>query len=376
MVSDAGRQLDLLDPTPDRPRESGTTVRVFSKKLTKSDLTITAAYWDQKHKQQAIIMGLAFPEMFPAARDEETYTVDARVHGPRSTRSDPTELREINKSTKEWRFGGTLLGPATRYSGLHPGDIAVIRFESDDGRIPVRANLIFLESSHPSDADAYSVTSGLTSGARAILEPSELAEGLEKTGVPRTHAIWVAVGDIAPTPEDILAAAEGDTDARKRLGGRHISAEEVEAARARMAEIGRYGEALVDTWFAGAGGDDLDEYEWTAAADPFSPFDFRTVRGQEVELIEVKSTTSPHDQPFLISVGELRRAAEANEPYCVYRVSKVTETGGSLRVSQPIKDLAKTIIAELQKLPRGVEASSLRIKPSSLTFGPAVDLSR
>ena len=135
------------------------------------------------------------------------------------------------------------------------------------------------------------------------------------------------------------------------------------------------GEALVNSWLAGPGGADLDEFEWVASKAPLAPFDFESRSGSERTLIEVKSTRSGHDQAFFISVGELRCAAGASDPYRIYRVSELSEAGGVLRVSAPINALAESIINWLDELPSGVGASSFRIQPSSLEFGESVELS-
>ena len=63
---------------------------------------------------------------------------------------------------------------------------------------------------------------------------------------------------------------------------------------------------------------------------------------------------------------------EADIPYRLYRLYDMDESGGTLRVSEPMAVFAGNLIAALSGLPTGVVPDGFSLDPSLLAFGPPI----
>lgn len=115
-------------------------------------------------------------------------------------------------------------------------------------------------------------------------------------------------------------------------------------------------------------------YEWVSDTHATAPFDFRVSTGEGVRLCDVKSTAYEFERPFHVSLAELTEMAEAQEPYDIYRVFEVTDEGGRLRIARDVRAFAQEVLEQLDKLPAGVRADSVSVRPAAITWGDRIDL--
>ena len=62
------------------------------------------------------------------------------------------------------------------------------------------------------------------------------------------------------------------------------------------------------------------------------------------------------------------------ERYDIYRVFEMDEATGKPCVAEDVRDWASAIIDVLNELPDGVTVDSISVPPSSLPFGPTMEL--
>jgi hypothetical protein len=89
-----------------------------------------------------------------------------------------------------------------------------------------------------------------------------------------------------------------------------------------------------------------------------------------VRHIDAKSTRSEFDAKIFLSVGEIEHATTSVEPYDLYRLYKVSESGGRLRIARDVKSKLIPVVDALKRLPPGVRADSFSFKPSFFEFEP------
>ncbi len=135
------------------------------------------------------------------------------------------------------------------------------------------------------------------------------------------------------------------------------------------------GEELLNDYFAleqEAGR--IHDYEWIANENAISPFDFwlQTSKDDERRKIEVKSTTSDFNQIMHISMNELLEMRDSTEPYELYRIYSIDEHTAKMRTAKNAREFAQGIISALEKLPKGVTADGISVKPDSIRFGPEI----
>lgn len=154
---------------------------------------------------------------------------------------------------------------------------------------------------------------------------------------------------------------------------RSMSAEDLEKARCAAQETGRLGEALVDRYLDQLKvSGEIADYKWQSKASATSPFDFRVLRDNRWEKLEVKSTRKHFEREYYLSRAELREAGTDDSSYRVARVYALTPEAARMRISRPLRDFAQSICTVLDKLPDGVAADTLCIVPTDDLFDEEV----
>lgn len=368
-------------------------MRYAVKLLTASDLTLFAGYFrlHPTSKQKGVnldsdvLAGRLFPALPSAVFGTFEQPVVVDLYGPSGTALHRVR-RKIIKSEggKNWRLNGKLIyGPdadPARFDGLEAEDIAVIGFDGEP--LPTTLSMVLLSASAPADQPLLEYLRGTFKLAPRVRPMADISMAdLAAVPTPADHPLRLLLPDPARAA-DVLAAAEDDEGARRRLDirarsgtTRPVSAAELAAAKQRAQEIGRAGEALFCAHLESerAAGH-IAGFTWTADQNATSSFDFEIYETSGITtLVDVKSTAAGFDGTLHVSAAELERAASSE-----YRLARVYDleapAGAMVRLSSPIGVVASAICAQLAELPSGVRASKLEIQTSKFTWEAALRL--
>ncbi len=372
----------------------GIAMRYAVKLLTSSDLTLFAGYFrlHPTSKQKGVnldsdvLAGRLFPALPTAVTGTFEQSVVVDIYGPAGAGIHRVRRKIIkSEGSKNWRLNGKLIyGPdadAARFDTLEAEDIAVIGFDGEP--LPTSISMVLLSAKSPDDKpmlDYLKATFRLAPRIRPMADMS--TTDLAAVAAPAGHPLKLLLPDPARTA-DLVAAAEDDEEARRRLDARAragatrpVSAAELAAAKARAQEVGRAGEALfcahLERELAASR---IAGFIWTADQNATSPYDFEVREtGGGTTLIDVKSTTAGFDGNVHVSAAELETAAGSGD----YRIARVYDleaaAGPQVRLSDPIGSVAAAIRAHLAGLPAGVRASKLEMHTSKFGWGIAAPL--
>lgn len=370
-------------------------MRYAVKLLTNSDLTLFESYFrlHSTSKQKGtnlngdVLAGRLFPALSNDLTGSSEHPVTLDIYGPNGAAILRVRRKIIKpEGGKNWRLNGKLVeaptGEPERFNALEVGDLAVFGFDGDP--LPASVSMVMLSGGSAVDGpilDYLRTTFGLAPRSRSMVALSTVE--LAAVPIPEGHPLKLLLPDPARTT-DIIAAAEDDEEAQKRLNRkarsgatRPVSAAELAAAKIRAQEIGRAGEALFCKHLeqqrnSGA----ITDFEWTADENATSAWDFAvTQRDGRKTLIDVKSTSGGFDGQIHISAGELE-VAESAEDYLIARVFDLEESSGPrLRMSEAITILAAEVRAQLAALPVGVRATKFEFRTDLLKWGEPMELS-
>ena len=206
------------------------------------------------------------------------------------------------------------------------------------------------------------------------LETRTLQRLCKEPPVAPNHPVWSLVDD-----EDITEAAQGHAPAVDRLLKRKrppgLSLEDLRKARRAAEEIGRLGEALVDSYLRKSlAAGDITKFLWASDINAIEPYDFLVEREGAREKLEVKTTTGGFDREFHLPLSELREMVYGDSPYRIARVYDASEEGAKMRTSQDLRKYGKTILGAFAALPAGVTPIGVTIVPDHAMFGDEVVL--
>lgn len=359
-------------------------MRFAVKRLSRSDLTFFEPQFRVQNagNQKSINLNRdvfvdqlfpAFPEVLASAGGQLPVRLLIDGPGVGYDRIDVRRKLAKGSSYKNYRLNGEFVrnpeDEVGRFNGLAEGDIAVLAF--DGAGAPDVIRLFVLSAAQAGDVAVKNALSLSGSKTMSAISRDELASAIALA--PTDHPLQDLLLDPADVA-DLEAASEGDAAAAERLlsksARRRITPEQLAAARRRAEETGFDGERLIRGWFE-QGRPDVLGWNWIAAKNAISPWDFelKTARGEV--RVEVRSTRSDHGTAMHVSMAELIAAAEETQ-YHLYRVSGLDEEGGSLRVSEDVGAFARALIGTLEALPAGVRADGFTIDPATLTWSAAV----
>jgi len=366
-------------------------MRFAVKRLTRSDLTFFEAQYRRQNagNQKSINLNrdVFIDELYPElpeimAEGDGGVEVRLRVSGPGAGHRDVQVVRKIikNDAYKNYRLNGEFVrnpeDAAERFDALEAGDLALLVFEG--AAKPKAVRLFVVSAGEPDDAALHGALDPLAGRSMGRVGREALAAAI-RTAPPQhpVHDLFLEP-DLAA---DLSAAAVGDSEAVVRLlrrpGRRRVSAEQLARARRAAERIGRDGESLIDAYLqARVASGELGEAEWAAWENAISPFDFQVrERGGEPVRVEVKSTAEDHARPFHVSMAELLESAIGGR-YDLYRVSRLQDDGGVLRISHDLPGFAATVIAALASMPAGVRPDGFTVDPQVLTWSEPVRVER
>jgi hypothetical protein len=356
--------------------------RLSLKLLQHSDLTLFRPYFERnpQAKQKAINLNAdIFIDIFyPTLRSSNIrrYRVDLRIFGPGLAEEYPLQ-RKVLKEQKNWRLDGELVDNPPeepgRFDRVAAGDLAIISF---DGVIPDAVELYIISASDTYDAALHELLAPHVNFGRNSMKEIDLPfirQIIQQANPVEQHPIRSLL------LEDALEDAaqngiDGIRQLARQVSRRRITAETLHQARENASQIGRTGEELVNGYLAQLQENgEIDEFEWVSDDNAIAPFDFKVTTGEQIILIDVKTTMGQFDNTLHISYNELLQMREAGN-YELYRVYDVVETCGILRIVRNMRAFAESILVILEQLPRGIRPDGISVSPEILDFGEPIPI--
>jgi hypothetical protein len=377
--------------------------QIALKLLRQSDLTLFDPIWqrdndwlrrgmiDRVSKQKAINLNARefLDKLYPGVREAAQagltrIPLSVTIYGPNGAGAHEIARKAVRSpGSKNWRLNGETIhepeGEAGRYSRLAEGDLALLRFDGEPQ--PAAVVMALLAAATGEDEIIRALMPHMDDTGMVLIGPDELAAALDAVGVSREHPVW-RLADDADAEAAVERAMEGDTTAleevrrRRRRAGGGVSLEQLLRARAAAEATGRAGEEMVADWL----GQECDDLDWVADAEPLSPFDMLAEGGPlgpGLTYLDVKTTKAGFATRFHISMGEAAFAAEADRPYRIVRVFGADGDAPRARISEPINEWARDLLkAGDGAFPEGVRADGFVVDPEAdgLAWGAAVAL--
>jgi hypothetical protein len=171
-----------------------------------------------------------------------------------------------------------------------------------------------------------------------------------------------------------LGGVKGIRALRRRPATRALTREELQRARRVAEEIGRAGEELVcQLLISQKTNGAIGDFIWTSDQNAVAPYDFIITQldGSEV-AVDVKSTSGEFERSVHISGAELIEMTGGRR-YDIYRVFGVSETSGTMRITENVGAFAATILKGINT-PAGVTVDSVSVDITALPFGAVIQL--
>ncbi|MFD2574636.1 protein NO VEIN domain-containing protein [Spirosoma soli] len=389
--------------------------------MTHSDLTFFKRYFEDKNKngvnpsnQKAINLTakIFINKLYPYLSRDKRYYLGLKIQGPGLATEPQILARKIIFKAKNWRLNGEFIHDPEkahsipdRYENINPGDLAVLEFFDNPSGEPDRINIILISQVLPTDRNIYQTLKGFVSerDSMALLPEEILIDVIDI--LPEDHSLQSLVADndalellaegvdigigaafIDSYSNEEPASSKKTVNVRKyrtsdfnksaKPSQRRVSAEAFQTAKVNQEQNGKIGEELVEAYFSN--NPSIGSFEWSSKENAISPYDFKRVDQEEGELIDVKATSRRFEEPFHLSINEVRQAACAPSTYHIYRVYDV-QGQPKMRISADIKSFAQGILTQVQSfqtgiIPDGFTLSAILLE-RELNFGPPISLS-
>jgi hypothetical protein len=362
------------------------TNRIALKQLSASDCTLFEAVFrtisagNQKsiNLNADVLTGKLYPNLSSvAAATDHEIRLALSIYGPGGKPAHKLTRKIIKAASyKNWRLNGEFIyGPpedSSRYDNIKPGDIAIMVFKGDTA--PTVMDLILVSQFDPADSALHKALNKLFGKTMVVVTSAQIATAASAAAVPEGHPVHLAAADPemeAAFEDAIQGGIEGTRKLLRSRRGRNISSSDLAKAKAKAELTGREGEGLVNGYLAAAlAAGKIANYQWISIENAIAPYDFEilTAEGQKT-FIDVKTTEGPFENVIHLSLAEIIEAA-AGVPYRIYRVFKLDDDGGKLRISKDIGPLAlrlKTL--HETHMPDGFRVDSFSVATSSFTWG-------
>lgn len=350
------------------------------KKLRSSDLSFFSSYLERgltRGKQKgfnldkAVVEGEFFPSLTSllVTRPKKAIHLDLLLSGPGLAGVEALS-RKIKIDAKNFRLNGEVINnPAEapqRFDGLAPDDYALIDFVGESE--PTTVRVLLISAAEPVDALLHKAFAArFPQGSMRSLTTDELAALVAQAGSIPEHPIHLWADDARL--EDI---ASGGSESIERLnarsGGRGLTQDELQVAKAAAELTGQRGEELVNRFLSELRLPGLEAFDWVASENAIAPFDFRVVIGGIVRNVDVKSTAGAFENPVHLSYAELRTACAGGTPYDLYRVFKLNDELPRMRIALNVGPRLLPVLRVLESLPNGVTPDSVSVHPRVLDF--------
>jgi hypothetical protein len=304
--------------------------------------------------------------------------IDLYVYGP-GLAAELNLQRKIIKvgSYKNWRLDGEFIyDPEVnpeRFHSLVPDDIVLLEFTGEI--VPNSMKAFFLSQATKEDFGAYQVFSDyLGADSMRTISYAEIEAYIKEANPPETHSLYELLleADIEDAAE---GGAEGITRLYSRRAGRRLSRIELASALRRVEEIGQLGEELVNAHFERERTEGkISSFGWESIDNAVAPFDFWCEQAGLRMLIDVKATSGEFERNIHVSLPELRLMRDSAEQYVIYRIYEIVGNTAKLRKSEPVRNLASSVLKGLEALPKGVTSDGVSFSPEILQFGAETDV--
>jgi len=362
--------------------------RIAIKRLTASDCTLFEAVFrkigagNQKsiNLNADVLTGQLYPNLAQTAiLTENEVPLPLSIYGPGGKGVHKLTRKIIKNPTyKNWRLNGEFIsgppGDTERYDNISPGDLAIMAFKGDI--VPTQMEILLVSQSSQIDSNLHTNLLALF-GNRSMIAVSaaQITSAINSSAVLASHPVNLIVND--PEMQAALEdAAQGGILGTGRLlknkTWRKVTNTDLMKAKAKAEQIGQDGEGLVNAYLAlKLSNSAISSYKWVSSENAVSPYDFEieTAPNQHC-FVDVKTTNGPFENIIHLSIAEIIEAAGDAE-YRLYRIFEINESGGKLRISEKINDLARTLksIHETH-MPIGARIDSFSITPELMKWGP------
>ncbi len=354
--------------------------KIAIKRLTASDLTVFKWQFDNSLSNQKSInlnADVFIDELYPTLSSTDPgragrMPLDLYLYGPGYARSWNLQRKIIKgDSYKNWRLNGEYINnpdeSPERFNVLTAGDFAIIDF---DGELyPTAAKIVFVSVNVEDDERLHAGIRDSGNSSMRAISMAELHLIAVASGTPESHPVFELLLDTA-IEDAAFGGIDGTTSLLRRTTGRTLTRAALERARQRAEEVGRLGEEIVDIYFSRlVESEALAEYEWVAAENAISPFDFRTKNIGDVDTkVEVKSTTGDFFQTFHLSIAQLFEMRDSTEQFDLYRVFQLDEHCATLRIARNMREFGTSVLSSLASLPNGISVDSISVRPQTISF--------
>ena len=273
------------------------------KRLTASDLTIFKWQFDNSPSNQKSInlnANVFIDELYPTLSSTDAgragrLPLDLYLHGPGYAKAWNLQRKIIKGiSYKNWRLNGEYISnpdeSTERFNVLAAGDFVIFDFEGE--LFPTAARAVFVSANVAEDVRLHDGIRDAGIDSMRAIQIAELNLIAVASGTPEVHPVYELLLDAA-IEDAAMNGIAGTEQVLRRQTGRRLTRTALERARERANDVGRMGEEMLDAHFAFQVADQkVDDYQWVAAENAISPFDFRLGSlGVEGVKVELKSTT-------------------------------------------------------------------------------------
>jgi hypothetical protein len=358
------------------------------KRLTKSDLTFFEWHFTNRNagNQKAINLNanifieILYPSLPEALGGRDRVPLDLYMYGPGLAGEYNLQRKIIKGRTyKNWRLNGEFVDnpgdDPDRFNVLRAGDYAIIDFIGE--LQPTGARVIFVAKNEPEDQQLHqAIVEFMGRSSMRPITIDELAHLINNAEPAEKHPIWDLTMD-AEVEDAALGGIEGIRNLRRRPSSRTMSSQALESARQNAVRIGRTGEEFVNAHLMTLVSDGvIVDFEWTAAENAISPYDFEVETVEGVRVIDVKATGTNFENRLHISYNELLQMGRGEFPYDLYRVYRIDEDQdiACMRRASDLREFAEEILQALDQLPPSVSPDGVSVSPGVLDFDEEIIL--
>lgn len=359
--------------------------RIALKRLTASDLTLFEWHFRNRNagNQKSINLNadVFIDQLFPSLPEASVemagrIPLDLSIFGPGHSGVHNLQRKILKGGTyKNWRLDGEYIGNPEaepgRYNALQTGDLAIFEFQ---GRIlPTAAKLFLISQTLQVDQSLHAELANLLDGRSMMMVSVAQLQGIAGRLNDDEHPFHELALD-AELEDAALHGIKGVRALRRRPATHALTREELQRARRVAEEVGRAGEELVcQLLISQKANGAIRGFVWTADQNAVAPYDFIITQldGSEV-AIDVKSTSGEFERSVHISGAELIEMSGGRR-YDIYRVFGVSETSGTMRITENVGAFAAMILNGINA-PSGVTVDSVSVDTTILPFGAAIQL--
>lgn len=356
-------------------------LRTAIKRLTQSDLSFFKVHL-KLSKQKAINLNsnVFIESYFPGLSNSfDNIHLQLSIIGP-GNRQQHNLSRKILRSqgSKNWRLNGEFIynpeEDPIRYDSLIPDDYAILIFEGAER--PTAITMILVGKNEDRDLHLLINEEVNIAGKNTMVDVSsqEILKVLERISFPEenTNILDYVNSFNNDTVEDVLYGNnqfKSDQQITRRFAS--LTHEQLQRQMQTAQETGRYGEEIFRAWLIQRGQTE-ENFKWISNDSARSSYDYEITMpfwmpSLEKAYIDVKTTKSHFDQPFHMSLSEIKFASR-HENYRIARIFDLNNISTQVYILSGIAEIAKKILDNFSSLPGTVAVDSISLVPSQFNI--------